>query len=92
MTLLEIARSLDRLDGEMTVYARKPWSESSPAIMEVEPIDGALPEAAIREGMQYFLEVFIAREVLEDWELSIPSKASIVQRCARLISYAENDA
>jgi hypothetical protein len=92
MTLLDFVQSLEDLDGDLTLYARKPWTEASPAVAEVEPQDGALPEAAIREELAYFLEVSIAREFVQDWEQWLQAKPSATQRCARLIEYAKNDA
>jgi hypothetical protein len=44
------------------------------------------------DGYDYFLEIFIAREFLEDWKASLGAEPSMSQTCARLIQYAVNDA
>jgi hypothetical protein len=90
MTLLEAVQSLDSLDGNGTIYAAEPWTARSEAIVTEEPEAGGVPVAVQERGMKYFLEVFIAREVLEDW---VPDTAStLADKCARLIQYATTDA
>jgi hypothetical protein len=42
--------------------------------------------------MEYFLEVFIAREFLEDWRTNLEAEPTLEQKCARLIKYATDDA
>ena len=92
MTLSDATRDLERLPGEHTIYAQRPWSPASPAIVAEEPTDGALPETASASGLAYFLEVFIAQDFLSDWAASLPAAPSHDARCERLIHYAEHDA
>ena len=88
MTLLEAVQSLDSLDNKGTIYAVEPWTASSKALVAEEP-EGGLPSAVQEQGMKYFLEVFIAREVLEDWLTdTVPT---VADKCARLIQYAITD-
>ena len=90
MTLLEAVQSLDSLDVDNTIYAAEPWTASSNALVAKEPEEGGLPVGVQEQGMKYFLEVFIAREVLEDWVTdAVPT---VAQRCDRLIQYAITDA
>ncbi len=42
--------------------------------------------------MKYFLEVFIARDFLDDWTASVEEFPSLREKCARLIHYDINDA
>ena len=42
--------------------------------------------------MTYFLEVFIARDVLDDWTASLQGPPTLEDKCTRLIDYAINDA
>jgi hypothetical protein len=91
MTLLEITEKLGELNREHTIYAAKPWSTNSAAVVAEEPQHG-LPGAAAEQGMSYFLEVFIARDFLDDWQATSPKKFSVQERCQRLIDYAINDA
>src|SRR4051794_12266390 len=63
--LIRLIERLAELDDEDTIYAREPWTKDSDAM--VAPDDpkahyGIPPEAA-DAGMQYFLEVHIAREI-----------------------------
>ena len=92
MTLNDIVRSLPRLEEDLTIYAQSPWSTSSPAVTAVEPEAGGLPDVAQRQSLDYFIEVFIAREFLQDWVESIGRIATTEEQCERLIQYAENDA
>lgn len=90
MTLLEITAQLGELDRESTIYAAKPWSPQSVAIVAAEPQGGGVPIATAQQSMAYFLEIFIAQDFLEDWPAT--SKKSVQERCQRLIDYAINDA
>jgi hypothetical protein len=76
----------------MTIYAAKPWTAKSSAIVAFEPASGGLPEAGSREGLNYFLEVFIARDFLSDWESGLDKHPSPAERCERLIRFAIDDA
>lgn len=81
MTLSEVIQNIANLDEEMTIYAKSPWTLDSPAYVDFEPDDGSLPKGA--ENMEYFLEVFIVNQLLEDSD-QIDSQ--------RIIEYAINDA
>lgn len=94
--LIELVERLAELDGEDTIYAREPWTEDSDAMVAREDPDRkpfGIPLEAAEAGMQYFLEVFIARdEVLEGWIASLDEKPTLAAICRRLIEYAINDA
>jgi len=92
MRLIEAIRDLDSLDEESTIYAAEPWNENSEAIVAREPEAGGLPSEAERLGLKYFLEVFIAREVIEGWMSNLDAQPTLQQKCARLIKYAITDA
>ena len=92
MTLLEIIRDLESLDNEGIICARKPWTENSEAIVIVEPQARRLPAEAERLGMDYFLDVFIVREFLEDWTANLDAEPTLQQKWARVIKYAITDA
>jgi hypothetical protein len=90
MTLLDAVERLDSLDVEDTIYAGEPWTPDSKVVVVREPDRGGLPIAAENQRMTYFLEVAIAREVLEDW---VPrTRPTLLDKCTRLIQYATNDA
>ena len=92
MTLLESVRDLDSLDEEGTIYAAEPWTADSRVIIARQPEIGGHSAEAQKLGLEYFLEVYIAREFLEGWEKYLDAEATLQQRCARLIEYAINDA
>lgn len=91
MNLAEVAERLREFDGDDTIYASQPWTEASAAIVVPEPASGGLPAAADKAGLKYFLEVSIAREVVEDW-ISAGQDTGSLAICQRLIQYAVNDA
>lgn len=92
MTLIEIIRDLDSFDSEGIICAKKPWSENSEALVVVEPQAQRLPAEAEKLGMDYFLDVFVAREFLEDWSANLNAEPTLQQQCARLVQYAITDA
>ena len=92
MTLIDMVKDLGSLDREMTIYAAEPWTENSKAITVPDHASGRLPPEAEQLGLTYFLEVFIAREVLDDWTESLGEDSTLQEQCVRLIKYAIDDA
>ena len=91
-TILDIVRDIDTLDPDLTIYARSPWTCESEAILAVEPEDGKTdPPEAVSKGVNYFIEVDIAKEFLDDWQNSVDRKIPLLERCERLVYYAEHD-
>ncbi len=90
--LIELVKTLESLDETATIYVGEPWSSESQAVVEVEPPSGGLPPAAAGAGLKYFLEVFVARDFLTDWESGLGRSPSARERCDRLIRYAVDDA
>jgi hypothetical protein len=88
--LVDIVADLTELEDDGTIYVVEPWSEDSLALVAIEPESGGLPEAAVRAGMSYFLEVSVAREFIEDLRTS--GAGAHISTCARLLEYALNDA
>jgi len=91
MNLMEVIRNLDLFDEDDTIYAKRPWTENSLAIVEREPEEGE-PEALKKYGLSYFLEIFIAKEILEDWEKNVGHVPTLEEKCDRVIYYATYDA
>ncbi|PTB88924.1 hypothetical protein C9928_05210 [Pseudidiomarina aestuarii] len=92
MNLEQVVCSFHDLDENLTIYVKAPWSFSSDAIVEVEPVDGLVPPHAKHLGFEYFLEVFIARDFLEGWIGSLGIRPTNRELTERLIRYAANDA
>ena len=92
MRLLDVILSLDDLDEASTIYLQEPWTKESNAVVALEPNDGGLPPEVKTLGLNYFIEVSIAREFLEDWARTLATPPSVSERCERLIQFAINDA
>ncbi len=89
MTLQEIVRELDRFDRGLTIYAAEPWQPSANAIVARPTDSGGVPDEAVTAGCIYFLEVFIAREVLRQFPSLAGHQPGEAEKCARLIEYAK---
>jgi hypothetical protein len=87
MRLCDVVDLIDTLDDDLTIYAVAEWSPNSAAIVAHEPDVGGAPPEAKACGMSYFLEVFIAKEVLEGIK-----NLDVEARTKRLIQYALTDA
>jgi hypothetical protein len=92
MTLLEVVGDLESFDKTSTIYAARPWTTDSPAIVALEPDAGGVPAEAQKLGLAYFLEVFVAREFLEGWVKNLGAEPTSQEKCARVIRYARDDA
>ena len=91
MTLFEAIRDLDSFDDGSTIYASEPWSHNSQVLIAPEPVDGTPPKEARNLGLRYFVEVFIARDVLKGWAQSLENVPTPEEKCAMLIQYASYD-
>jgi len=91
MTLLEIVRTLNTLDDESTIYADEPWTETSEALLVTNASANDRIDYCRPDGKSYFIEISVAKEVIEDFANSQP-EASIEEVCSRLIYYAIYDA
>ena len=92
MTLHEVISKIDEFDEDQTIYLRHPWTQDSTAMVAFEPDDGGLPTEAEENGLGYFVEVAIARDVLEDWAAELSTPPTVSEQCERLIQYGVNDA
>lgn len=81
--LIELIRNLDALDEQSTICASQPWSDASEALADYEPEAGGIPAEAQRLGLKYFLEVFIARNLLKDWTANCDTPPATQRTCAR---------
>jgi hypothetical protein len=93
VTIQELVERIEELDIDSTIYAVRVggWTPESPAVVAVEPEDGSVPSDV--EGMQYLLEVRVAREVL-DWFRNLNNGRDPTPREATeaIIHYAVHDA
>jgi len=90
MTLKEIVANISNIDEDLTIYAKEPWQTTSIAIAELE--ESCQSKETSSHKFEYFLEVFIAKEFLQDWEESLDHIPTLEEKTNRLIQYADNDA
>ena len=89
MRLKDVMRELPSLDDGLTICAREPWTgDSEMTLVRVDSMS-KLPDWIVSSGLKYFLEVSVAREILE-----IPEAQSLrdTEKLRLLIYYASNDA
>lgn len=92
MKLVDIVAQITITDNDLTIYASKPWTCDSPAVLTREPAEGDCPTEAKSCDAEYMIEVFIAKEFLEDWLAHENRTVSTREQCERLIHYATYDA
>ena len=91
MKRIELLRQVHQLDPDLTIYAKAPWCADSEAATAVEPEDVLVPEPLASQGLSYFLEIHIARDVVPDLS-GLTSLTSLEHWCGRLVRYAMDDA
>jgi hypothetical protein len=74
-----------------TICVREPWTADAEARVVETDEDGRIPQDALSDGLRYFLETTVAREVL-DVLRDRPTKSATEDACNLLLYYAENDA
>ena len=79
-------------DDELTIYVVEPWTCDSNAIIAQEPEEGGIPPEAKGIEATYFIEIFIAIDVLEGWKANVKREIPLREQCERLIYYAIYDA
>ena len=89
LTLEEAVRKLDSLDENGTLCVRRPWTPSAECVLVELDAQLRVPEHVTVAGFDYFLEVHVAREVVEvlDEETTSPDR-----KVQLLLHYAEFDA
>jgi len=89
MNLEHIFDNLNQLPETICIFARKPWQPSSEAAAAPLGQNFEVPADLLSLGFEYFLEVRVAREVLEVFSNKPSTKEN---KLRLLIFYAENDA
>ena len=88
MNLEQLIDGLHELSEDECIFARKPWSPTSEAIAAPLGDDFQVPSNLPIEGLEYFLEVPVVKEVLE---VLGDKPASKEEQLKLLIFYATND-
>ena len=79
MQIVNLTQQLHQLDKNLTIYAKKPWYCETEVELHHEPDDGELPKE-LTSGYEYFLEIFIAQEVIPDLS-DVESSVALEQWC-----------
>jgi hypothetical protein len=92
-TLNLLVRELDHVDDDLTIYTEggSCAGPDAPAVAALEPEDGTVPQLA--DGLDYLLEVFIAKEVVEVWSQWRGGRRPTPAEALRaIVYYAKHDA
>jgi hypothetical protein len=102
MTIREVLESLLALPDEGVVFAERVdgsfLPESQAVVLELSDEELRRPVSEVaRErapGLDYFLEVFVIRDVVDDWKASAKTSTGALKRdlLGTVIHYAEYDA
>jgi hypothetical protein len=91
VNLKDLTGTLHHVNPELTIYARAPWKCDSEAALALEPADQLVPSPLASQGFTYFLEVFVATDLVPDLSQT-ESGLTLEQWCEKLIQYAQTDA
>jgi hypothetical protein len=89
MMLGNVLGQISQLENGEVIFAKKPWTLSSEADVGRLDIDFRVPKVISDRGLEYFLEVSVALEVLEVFGARKPTRGECR---ALLMYYAEHDA
>jgi hypothetical protein len=92
MKLVDIVNTIDNIDEESIIFQEDRENFDSDVILSfAEEGDEGVKE---EEGKKYFylIEVFLAKEFIDDWVASLNYKPTANEIAKRLYDYAINDA
>jgi hypothetical protein len=88
--LIDLIVSIAQMDAEDVIFAKPNWQPESEARVFRLTEDYRVPEEAKELGYEYFLEVDVIRQVLEEFRER--ADASLEAKCRRVVDYATYDA
>ena len=92
MKLADIVNSIDSVDEESVIFQEDRDNFDSDIILSfAEDGDGGIKEEGGRK-YHYLIEVFLAKEFIDDWVASLDYTPTSVEIAKRLFDYAINDA
>jgi hypothetical protein len=89
LTVTDAVRQLDSLNESVVLFVRRPWTLLAECLLLELDADLRTPEHVTASGFDYFLEVPVAREVLE---VLGGRETSLDERVRLILHYAEYDA
>ena len=91
MRLIDVIARLHEYSDELTIYSQPNATPQCEAVVLAEPEDGSIrPPGA--GGLQYVLEVFTAKEVIDVWQQWRGRAATPEEACQAVLHYASHDA
>jgi hypothetical protein len=92
MKLVDLIENIERVDEELIIFQKDIGDFNSDIILAYGKVgDGAVKEEN-REIYHYLIEVFLAKEFIEDWTQGLNYLPSYSETAKRLYEYAINDA
>ena len=91
MKLIDLINDIESIEEDKIIFQEDLGNPNSDVILSFAEGDGGPIEL---NGTNYFylIEVFLAKEFLEDWEHSLGYVPSLEEKAKRLHDYAINDA
>jgi hypothetical protein len=89
MTLADIVNQLNGAARDQIICVRRPWSALAESTLAQLDENLSVPSNVKAAGFEYFLEVFLARDVLQAFS---DKCAALDDKIRLLLFYAENDA
>ena len=91
MTLEYLVANIDEFDEELVIFQKDELSIDSDIVLFEQDDDNTV---RIKDGIKYiyFLELFLAKEFIEDWTNGLDLKPNTREIALRLLQYAIYDA
>lgn len=90
MNIFDIVKNISQFSSEHTIYATKPWDLHSRAVVLEEPEDDLIPESVRNTDMEYFLEISLVKEIIEETQ-GEKKYDTTEAKTQRVIEYAIHD-
>ena len=92
MKLVDLVNTINRVDEEFIIFQEDRENFDSDIVLSVaEEWDGGVKEEGGKK-YYYLIEVFLAKEFINDWVASLNYKPTANEIAKRLYDYAINDA
>ena len=92
MKLTDLIKNIGNIDQEAIIFQEDRGNPNSEIILSfAEEGDNGVKEELGRK-YYYLIEVFLAQEFIEDWNISLDYEPTLEDTAKRLFDYATNDA
>lgn len=92
MTLRDIITEIDTIDSALTIYLLDLSNSDSEAILLEQDENGSIFRTFNRAQYHYLLEVFLAKEIMDDFQVTKGRKPSVEEAVQWVYEYGINDA